>query len=72
VTAEQAAWLNANKPYRAVGQRAGSTEYLKRGILHADGRFELILRGVRPNITPGCFEVAVLHVKGTPMPNPGF
>jgi hypothetical protein len=62
MTAEQAEWIRTHKPYAAVSQRPpGGYGYQKRGILHADGRFDPIVGKTRPTqITPGCFEVGVL------------
>jgi hypothetical protein len=60
MTGAQKNWLDSNKPYRAVFKAAGFSKWTKRGILHADGKFELIERGKTPRITQGCFEVGVL------------
>ena len=62
MTGEQATWLAKNKPYRAVGRPGGNSHYVKVGILHADGTFELKPRVGRPRVTPGCFEVGILEV----------
>ena len=60
MTGDQASWLQKNKPYQALPSRpASGTTYIKRGMLHADGTFELAQKGVRPKITQGCFEVGV-------------
>jgi len=64
MTGEQANWLRQNKEYRALGQRPGlGARYVRIGMLHADGTFELHPRGRRPNVKPGSFEVGVLEVK---------
>jgi hypothetical protein len=62
MTGPQADWLRANKAYRAVGNVPSGGSYVKRGMLHADGEFELINRGVRPNVRVGSFEVGVLEL----------
>jgi hypothetical protein len=62
MTAAQARWLAQNKPYRPLNVTAGASRYVKVGVLHEDGAFELKARGERPRITPGCFEVGVLEV----------
>lgn len=56
MTPKQKAWLDDHRRqgWSAVGYGG---RYSKRGILHADGTFEEIMRGARPRITPGCFEV---------------
>ena len=63
MTGEQAKWLSSNKRYRAVHQTGGNTRFAERGILHADGRFDKIIRGQRPRITPDCFEVGILEIR---------
>lgn len=68
MTPQQANWLTGNKPFRAAHQPAGNTRFARRGILHADGRYELIVRGKPPRITQGCFEVGVLEMRD---PNTG-
>jgi hypothetical protein len=64
MTGAQADWLRANKAYRAVGNVPSGGRYIKRGMLHEDGTFELIYRGVRPNIRVGSFEVGILEMPG--------
>lgn len=63
MTGPQKAWLDANKPYRALGQRSGSgARYVKIGMLHVDGTFELQQRGVRLSVRQGSFEVGILEM----------
>lgn len=60
MTGPQADWLRKNKPYTPVSSRPpGGHSYAKRGILHADGKFDLIV-GTQRRITPECIEVGVL------------
>lgn len=61
MTPAQADWLRKNRHYRALHQAGGTSKFVKVGILHADGRFELKELGKRPSITEGCFEVGVLE-----------
>ena len=69
MTREQADWLGKNKPYRALGQPPGfGARYVKVGMLHPDGTFELRVRGQRSTVREGSFEVGVLEVN----PNPGM
>ena len=60
MTGDQANWLKRNRTYSPVSTRPPSGHsYQKRGILHADGKFDLIVGANRP-ITQGCIEVGVL------------
>lgn len=63
MTGEQAHWLSSNKKFRAVHQTGGNTRFAQRGILHADGTHQPIVRGRPPRITEGCFEVGVLEIR---------
>lgn len=54
MTGAQATWLQNNKSYEAIGF---GRKYSKRGILHADGKFEPDERGKMRRITPDCIEV---------------
>jgi hypothetical protein len=63
MTAEQKSWLDSNKPYRAIGQVSGFSRYVRRGMLYPDGTFELTIRGQRPRVVQGCFEVGILENK---------
>jgi hypothetical protein len=69
MTRQQKQWLDKNRTYRVVGQRAGHTRYAKLGILHADGKFDLHQPGSRARVTPGSFEVGVLEniIPGQPV-----
>lgn len=66
MTAEQKAWLDARRGegYRPMGALPGGCRWVKRGMLHPDGIFELLLtRNARPSrFLPGSFEVAVLEL----------
>jgi hypothetical protein len=65
VTEAQKLWLDKNRArgYGPVGRISGNAVYRDRGILHADGTFDLTARGARPTrITDGCFEVGILEV----------
>ena len=60
MTGAQADWLKSHGNYTPVSSRPPSGHgYLKRGILHADGKLDMIVGTHRP-ITPGCIEVGVL------------
>jgi len=61
MTPQQADWLRQNKPYRALHPAPGGFRFVKKGILHGDGTFELREQGKSPRITQGCFEVGVLE-----------
>jgi|WetSurMetagenome_2_1015567.scaffolds.fasta_scaffold00813_17 hypothetical protein len=64
MTGPQKKWLDANRPYRPLGQPPGAgAAYVKVGILHEDGAFELKQRGGRPNVRPGSFEVGILELR---------
>jgi hypothetical protein len=66
MTPQQADWLRKNRKYRVVGQLGGTSRYIQRGLLHADGEFESLARGQRPaRVTAGDFEVGILE---TPVP----
>lgn len=54
MTGQQAAWLNTNRTWEAIGY---GREYVKRAMLHPDGTLDYIQRGVRPPIKLGSFEV---------------
>ena len=56
MTSEQAAWLRAHPHYRPLGQADANSAFrgsgasapsTNRGVLHPDGRFELMTRGQR-------------------------
>lgn len=74
MTNEQKTWLDDHKAegYRVRGRAAGNAAWLKSGMLHADGTFELVGRGARPNVRPGSFEVGILQTSEGQLPNPGF
>ena len=65
MTEAQKNWLDSHRRegWRAVGQRQ---TFAKRGMLHPDGAFEPIQRGVRPSAQQGSFEVGVLKQDDTP------
>ena len=68
MTGEQAAWLTAHRAegYRPLGTLpGGGARWVKRGMLHPDGKFEL-MTGQRPAIHVGSFEVAVLEHSQAP------
>jgi len=74
MTSEQKKWLDDHRPegYRVLGVAPGGARWIKRGILHADGQFDLQLGRVRPAVRVGSFEVAVLEFQGAPdMRGPG-
>jgi hypothetical protein len=62
MTAEQKSWLDRNKNYRMVGTRGGNSTWSRVGMLHEDGIFEPHVRGQRPNVRQGSFEVGILTV----------
>ena len=67
MTGEQGEWLRSNPRYRAVTSRLPTgARYINRGMLHADGTFEAIHRGMRPNVRVGSFEVGIFEM--TPGP----
>jgi hypothetical protein len=68
MTAEQAKWLNEHRAegYRALGVAPGGSQWVKVGMLHADGTFELKLGRARPAIRVGSFEVGVLESTQAP------
>lgn len=63
MTGEQASWLAANKRFRAAHQTGGNTRFVQRGILHADGKYEPIVRGKPARITQNSFEVGILEIR---------
>jgi hypothetical protein len=68
MTGEQKSWLDAHRAegYRALGNTPGGARWVKVGMLHADGTFELKLGRARPAIRVGSFEVGVLEVGPAP------
>lgn len=56
MTREQSAWLAKNRSYTVVNH---GTRFVKVGLLHADGTFDLRVKGKIPRVTQGCFEVGV-------------
>ena len=65
MTEAQKNWLDSyrREGWRAVGQRQ---TFAKRGMLHPDGAFEPIQRGVRPSAQQGSFEVGILKQDDVP------
>lgn len=68
MTSEQKKWLDDHRGegYRVLGTAPGGYQWVKRGILHADGQFDPQLGRARPNVRVGSFEVAVLEQIGAP------
>lgn len=73
MTTEQKVWLDAHRAegYRVRGAVAGNARWTKTGMLHADGSFEPFIKG-RPGVRVGSFEVGVLQMNESQLPNPGF
>ena len=67
MTSEQAEWLRTHRAegYRALGMAPGNARWIKVGMLHPDGTFELRLGQARPAVRVGSFEVGVLEVGPT-------
>ena len=62
MTGDQASWLRKNPTYRAIASHTPSgMRYIRRGMLHEDGRFDLTPQRGRPVVKPGSFEVGVLE-----------
>jgi hypothetical protein len=73
MTSEQKEWLDSHKAegYRIRGQTGGNSQWIRTGMLHADGTFEAY-GAARPAVRQGSFEVGVLATREAPLPNPGF
>lgn len=63
MTGEQADWLRSHRAegYRPLGNTPGGARWIKVGMLHADGTFELRQGRARPSVRVGSFEVGVLE-----------
>jgi hypothetical protein len=73
MTGEQANWLRTHRAegYQPIGVLPGGCTWVKRGMLHPDGTFEAMVRGQRPAVRQGSFEVGVLqHAQGAGMQGP--
>lgn len=70
MTSEQANWLREHRAegYQAIGKTPGGCRWVRTGMLHADGTFELKLGRARPAIRVGSFEVGILE-QGAGAPN---
>lgn len=68
MTGEQKKWLDDHRHegYRPLGVAPGGGRWVKTGMLHADGTFELKLGRARPAIRQGSFEVGVMEHAGAP------
>jgi hypothetical protein len=64
MTGEQADWLRKNRQYRATGRLASGSRYVKTGMLHVDGAFELHPPRGRAAVKQGSIEVGVLEAVG--------
>lgn len=64
MTSEQAEWMNKHRPegYRVIGTLPGGCQWVRRGMLHADGTFDLQQGRARPPVRVGTFEVGVLEL----------
>lgn len=64
MTGEQKTWLDAHRAegYRPLGTTPGGGRWVKIGMLHADGTFELKVGTKRPSVRMGSFEVGVLEI----------
>jgi hypothetical protein len=63
MTREQKEWLDSHKGHQPVSRPpVFGTRHAKKGMLHADGTFEPLADGGRPNIRQGSFQVAVIEV----------
>lgn len=64
MTGEQAKWLQDHRAegYRPLGNTPGNARWVKVGMLHPDGKFELRLGRARPAVRQGSFEVGVLEI----------
>lgn len=63
MTGAQADWLRSNPPYRAIAVAPSGHQYVKRGMLHADGSFDLHVGGRNRVVKQGSIEVGVLEPK---------
>jgi len=63
MTSEQKKWLDEHRAegYRVIGTAPGGYRFARRGMLHADGQFELQLGARRPAVRVGSFEVGILE-----------
>jgi hypothetical protein len=61
MTGEQATWLRKNAPYRALSNAPSGMRWTKKGMLHADGKFDLQPPRGRAPVRAGSFEVGVLE-----------
>ena len=73
MTGEQKTWLDLHKAegYRVRGVAAGQSQWVRTGMLHADGTFDPDVSGRRV-VREGSFEVGILEISIGALPNPGF
>jgi len=68
LTPQQKKWLDDNRAqgYRPLGVAPGGAQWVRTGMLHPDGTFELRQGRARPAVQAGSFEVGVLQHRGAP------
>lgn len=65
MTSEQRAWLEKHRNYSPLGVPGGMVVYMKQGMLHANGKFELGRTVRDPAKDPaGAFPVGIREVRG--------
>lgn len=67
MTAEQVKWLQEHRAegYQAVGRAPGGYFWARKGILHADGAFDLQQGRQSPPVHPGSIEVGILQARSS-------
>ena len=63
MTSEQRRWLEKHPSYSPLGVPGGMVVYMKRGMLHPDGRFELGITTKRPTDSMEAFPVGIREVR---------
>ncbi len=63
LTPAQQEWLKANEKFRPAEHPRDDLVFLNHGVLHADGRFDMLLPGASIEIDEGAIWVGIPHIR---------
>ena len=63
MTSEQRSWLEKHPNYSPLGIPGGMVVYMKQGMLHPDGKFELGRTKPKPTDSFGTFAVGIRELR---------